>query len=181
MSQRLITQVKRANESIAAKSAFMDDVSKLIGMPFYQWLTETDHEQTEPNVHVYTEKRGIYVMKVTDSYEELFKNYPIGGYAPGNYQCTCTVVTCRKSFIGDKRAIQCEECAIALVNEKWRYDKLFATTRKKNHLDAEQYEFLEYVNPTIEQIQQCGMLGWNQTSVLCKDDKVTHYFSRIKR
>jgi hypothetical protein len=35
--------------------------------------------------------------------------YPIGGYAPGNYQCTCC--DCGEKFIGDKRAIQCELCA----------------------------------------------------------------------
>jgi hypothetical protein len=35
--------------------------------------------------------------------------YPIGGYAPGNYQCRCC--TCGKFFKGDKRAVQCELCA----------------------------------------------------------------------
>jgi hypothetical protein len=39
------------------------------------------------------------------------KKYPIGGYAPGNYQCICA--TCDKQFIGDKRAVQCEACATA--------------------------------------------------------------------
>lgn len=37
------------------------------------------------------------------------ETYPIGGYAPGNYLCRC--VDCRKVFIGDKRAVQCEPCA----------------------------------------------------------------------
>jgi|GEM_PF-6134411 len=36
--------------------------------------------------------------------------YPIGGYAPGNYLNTCR--NCKESFMGDKRAIQCEPCAI---------------------------------------------------------------------
>lgn len=35
--------------------------------------------------------------------------YPIGGYAPGNYQCTCCI--CGNKFMGDKRAVQCEPCA----------------------------------------------------------------------
>lgn len=42
--------------------------------------------------------------------------YPIGGYADGNYMCNC--VTCKKQFIGDKRAVQCEPCAIEMVNTK---------------------------------------------------------------
>lgn len=37
------------------------------------------------------------------------QTYRIGGYAPGNYFCRC--VDCKKEFIGDKRAIQCEPCA----------------------------------------------------------------------
>lgn len=39
------------------------------------------------------------------------KKYPIGGYAPGNYQCRCC--DCGEVFIGDKRAVQCEPCAVA--------------------------------------------------------------------
>lgn len=41
-------------------------------------------------------------------------NYPIGGYAPGNYSNTC--VTCHLKFIGDKRAFQCEPCAEIFAN-----------------------------------------------------------------
>lgn len=47
------------------------------------------------------------------------KKYPIGGYAPGNYMhrcCDCGVV-----FTGDKRAVQCESCA---VNAKEKFDAL---------------------------------------------------------
>jgi hypothetical protein len=36
--------------------------------------------------------------------------YPIGGYAPGNYLCNC--VNCKTEFQGDKRAVQCEYCAV---------------------------------------------------------------------
>ena len=41
--------------------------------------------------------------------------YPIGGYAPGNYQCICE--SCGEKFIGDKRAVQCEPCAINAINK----------------------------------------------------------------
>ena len=42
--------------------------------------------------------------------------YPIGGYAPGNYMCNCS--TCKTQFQGDKRAVQCEPCAIEMVQEQ---------------------------------------------------------------
>jgi hypothetical protein len=42
--------------------------------------------------------------------------YPIGGYAPGNYRCNC--VTCKTTFQGDKRAVQCESCAIQMTKEE---------------------------------------------------------------
>lgn len=42
--------------------------------------------------------------------------YPIGGYAPGNYMCNCS--TCKTQFQGDKRAVQCEPCAIKMVQKQ---------------------------------------------------------------
>ena len=39
--------------------------------------------------------------------------YPIGGYAPGPYECMC--VQCGRKFQGDKRAVQCEPCATHMV------------------------------------------------------------------
>jgi hypothetical protein len=48
--------------------------------------------------------------------QEEPKKYPIGGYAPGNYRCTC--VTCKTKFMGDKRAVQCEPCAIKMTQEE---------------------------------------------------------------
>lgn len=42
--------------------------------------------------------------------EEQKNKYPIGGFAPGAY--TCTYIQCKKQFQGDKRAFQCEPCAI---------------------------------------------------------------------
>ena len=41
--------------------------------------------------------------------------YPIGGYAPGHYICKCC--NCQEEFTGDKRAVQCEPCAINLINK----------------------------------------------------------------
>lgn len=41
--------------------------------------------------------------------------WPINGYAPGNYQCTCG--NCKTEFIGDKRAVVCLECAVSAMLE----------------------------------------------------------------
>lgn len=41
------------------------------------------------------------------------KKYPIGGFAPGNYTCKCCI--CKQEFQGDKRAVQCEPCAVKSV------------------------------------------------------------------
>ena len=39
--------------------------------------------------------------------------YPIGGFAPGHYYGKCA--NCKEYFTGDKRAVQCEPCAINAV------------------------------------------------------------------
>jgi hypothetical protein len=49
-------------------------------------------------------------------YYEEPKQYPIGGYAPGFYSCKC--VNCKIEFTGDKRAVQCEPCAIKTTKEE---------------------------------------------------------------
>lgn len=54
------------------------------------------------------------------------KKYPIVGYAPGNYQCKCC--DCGESFLGDKRAVQCEPCAIAT---KEKFDALSPDEQKE--------------------------------------------------
>lgn len=54
------------------------------------------------------------------NYEDMEeKKYPIGGFAPGNYHQRCGA--CGRSFFGDKRAYQCEPCAIA---DKEKFDAL---------------------------------------------------------
>lgn len=45
--------------------------------------------------------------------------YPIGGYAPGGYMCNC--LSCGSQFTGDKRAFQCQPCAVA---DHERYEAL---------------------------------------------------------
>lgn len=55
-----------------------------------------------------------FIYKITIPQEE--SKYPIGGYAPGFYSCKC--FTCKKEFTGDKRAVQCEPCAIKMIQEE---------------------------------------------------------------
>jgi hypothetical protein len=43
--------------------------------------------------------------------------FRILGFATGEYANTCR--SCGKQFIGDKRAVQCLECVIKLVEEKF--------------------------------------------------------------
>jgi hypothetical protein len=79
----------------------------------YGWirLTETNNE-------------GYWVSIPDNQFEmqqEKPKQYPIGGYAPGYYSCTC--VTCKKEFTGDKRAVQCEPCAIQMTREEPKQKK----------------------------------------------------------
>jgi hypothetical protein len=63
----------------------------------------------------YVPKGTFDTYKIIISQEEP-KQYPIGGYAPGYYSCTC--ITCKKEFTGDKRAVQCEPCAIEMIQEE---------------------------------------------------------------
>jgi hypothetical protein len=52
--------------------------------------------------------------------QEKPQKYPIGGYAPGNYICNCS--TCKTKFQGDKRAVQCETCAIKMTNKELKQE-----------------------------------------------------------
>jgi hypothetical protein len=65
-----------------------------------------------------SEKYKAYRIKLNENNEVsvLIEQYPIGGYAPGHYMCKC--VSCKKEFTGNKRATQCEPCAIEMVNIK---------------------------------------------------------------
>jgi len=62
---------------------------------------------------------------------EQSKKYPIGGFAPGNYLNNC--VTCKQRFTGDKRAVQCEPCAIKTMKEESKQKtRVFGTKEDKS-------------------------------------------------
>ena len=69
------------------------------------------------------------------------KQYPIGGYAPGFYSCIC--VTCKTHFQGDKRACQCEPCAVSMTKEEPKQETLEEAAEKWN----EQQTTLEFGKP----------------------------------
>jgi len=76
---------------------------------------KTQHVSYETNYNGRTTPLYKWVYKIIIPQEEP-KQYPIGGFAPGNYMNNC--ITCKQSFMGDKRATQCETCAIEMVNTK---------------------------------------------------------------
>jgi hypothetical protein len=49
--------------------------------------------------------------------EDMVGNFRLLGFATGAYMCTCR--HCGVGFIGDKRAYQCLDCAIKMVEEKF--------------------------------------------------------------
>jgi len=72
------------------------------------------------------EPGGSHKVSILDEFHPAYKpdrnmekKYPIGGYAPGNYHCKCCI--CGGQFAGDKRAVQCEPCA---VKDKAAFDTL---------------------------------------------------------
>ena len=75
-----------------------------------------------------TGESGHYKYEIIIPKEE--PKYPIGGYAPGYYGCTC--VTCKTEFMGDKRAVQCEPCAIKMTKEEPKQETLEEAAERIN-------------------------------------------------
>ena len=102
---------------------------------FLEWFVknpsceEVEVESKITKDGVWTDLKGYVELPTTHSIihkiiipkEEL--KYPIGGYAPGYYMCNCS--TCKKQFQGDKRAVQCEPCAIEMIKEEPKQPKTF--------------------------------------------------------
>lgn len=81
------------------------------------------------------------------------KQYPIGGYAPGFYSCTC--VNCKTKFQGDKRAVQCEPCAIKMIKEEIKPSTMKKTLQEEsdNHANYNlQMKAEWYVKNQIDQM-----------------------------
>jgi len=84
---------------------------------FLEWFVKNPNCESVEVVDISMQyhDEDYYEYKIIIPKEEA-KQYPIGGYAPGYYSCTC--VTCKTEFMGDKRAVQCEPCAIEMVSIK---------------------------------------------------------------
>jgi hypothetical protein len=52
----------------------------------------------------------ITLGEIIDDYSKSGDKYPINGFAPGAYNCTCG--SCNKTFSGHKRAVRCYDCAV---------------------------------------------------------------------
>lgn len=68
--------------------------------------------------------------------------YPILGFAPGFYTCSCTF--CKKDFMGDKRAVMCETCAINKLNES--HDNLLQENYKLKSIIEKIKDIKQYLN-----------------------------------
>jgi hypothetical protein len=85
-------------------------------------LIEIEKTNFKPDFSIGYHEPGSYNYKWKikvdqDNKVNIFiKQYPIGGYTPGYYSCKC--VTCKQNFIGNKRSVQCEPCAVEMTNVK---------------------------------------------------------------
>lgn len=77
--------------------------------------------------------------------------WPLGAYAPGNYTCHCA--NCKKQFVGDKRAVQCLECAISCTQEV--IEGLYLTI-------AEQRERLQAEISSLKDSYSIVTADWNE-------------------
>ncbi len=90
--------------------------------------------------------------------------YPIGGYAPGYYGCTC--VTCKTEFMGDKRAVQCEPCAIKMTKEEPKQETLEEVARTK-------FPYKLFVNVDVTNKQRDAFIDgakWQQERMYNEED-----------
>jgi hypothetical protein len=128
--------------------------------------------QEEPNkIHYLDELPNIDKKVLAKMWADAMPKYPIGGYAPGLYSCVC--VSCKKEFMGDKRAVQCEPCAIEMVNTKITInDKRGIETVKKETLE-EVIEREEYPKGITQEIWEDGVrLGakWQQDKMYSEEE-----------
>jgi len=69
--------------------------------------------------------------------EGRVRGFYLLGFGTGTYTCKC--VDCGKPFIGDKRAIQCLECVIKIVEKKLLSSKMLLL-RVQEYMDTNDKE-----------------------------------------
>jgi len=116
---------------ITTDQDLIEDDVQAIDDEFLEWFVKNPScEKVEVKPLLSNNGRVLFGYKIIIPKEELTrkidtrkpKQYPIGGYAPGNYSCTC--VTCKIDFIGDKLAVQCEPCAIEMTEGKSKEEQI---------------------------------------------------------
>jgi hypothetical protein len=84
--------------------------------PSCEWIEVKDSKIVKEHIFDGSNDGEIIWQREIIIPQEEPKQYPIGGYTPGFYSCTC--VTCKEKFQGHKRAYQCEPCAIKMTQEE---------------------------------------------------------------
>lgn len=105
--------------------------------------------------------------------------YPILGYAPGSYMCNCC--ECKKQFFGDKRAVQCELCALrhayGSLQKKVEWIPVLERLPEINTsvLTWEKREHKKQFEISVGHIDDKNQ--WWTNSYLCEDEEfyVTHW------
>jgi transcription initiation factor TFIIIB Brf1 subunit/transcription initiation factor TFIIB len=107
------------------------------------------------------------------------QQYPIGGFAPGNYFSKCR--TCGNQFQGDKRSFQCEPCAI---KDKEFYDGL--TPEQKERFDKSHDEIVKlfFENLTLKEEKKKHAIEFaewaNINAIRCGPHKWVHKHDNYK-
>ena len=102
-----------------------------------------------------------------------------GGFAPGNYTCKC--VSCKENFMGDKRAVRCEDCAEKVNKPYWKSIK----EEYEIHLNGElmDVEVFKWYEKDREQanylIEKYGSCSW-RINKLAKTT-IDKYINDIKK
>jgi len=74
----------------------------------------------------YQEKKNI--ITPTNSLKNSNRP-PLGGWAAGNYECKC--IQCEEHFTGDKRAVQCSDCAYKSEDRITRLEEIVSDREDK--------------------------------------------------
>jgi hypothetical protein len=132
---------------------------------------------------LHTIGEGIKASSTIIIGQEKTKQYPIGGHAPGDYwhkEC----VTCKKEFFGDKRAVQCEPCAIEMVSTKVKVndnggfeiekETLEEASESYSIIHGEKYEIkggLHFIN-TFNDVKEAFIAGskWQSEIMFTEED-----------
>jgi len=117
-------------------------------------------QESETMSKDYLKKVGANMASTTTT------KYPINGYAPGQYHCKCG--DCKNMFIGDKRAIRCEPCAMKIVENPTSAKNAQVQTSKEIDLRIRNLMRL-FLNDIRDYEGECN-------EAVCKDERESSEF-----